>query len=191
MQYTQDYDEKFPYAIRDPWGAERTSWRQIIQPYVKSTQLFKCPSNSDTNTDAPNGANGNIRVSTNYKVNIRVIRDDANNPQTLSNIQSSATRVMASEGSGNDIWGMGFNDWGGGNSNNWAGEGWSNHLGTFNVLFADGHVKALKPVRTMTPTNFWGGFDSPAGGCSTGDVNCEVTDTEALDGLTKLEAKYP
>ena len=30
-----------------------------------------------------------------------------------------------------------------------------NHLSSSNYLFADGHVKALKPTATGTPTNLW------------------------------------
>jgi prepilin-type N-terminal cleavage/methylation domain-containing protein/prepilin-type processing-associated H-X9-DG protein len=42
MQYTQDYDEAFPQAaMRD---APYLGWAQIIQPYIKSYQLFQCPS---------------------------------------------------------------------------------------------------------------------------------------------------
>ncbi len=29
------------------------------------------------------------------------------------------------------------------------------HLGTVNFLFADGHVKAMKPSATGNPTNMW------------------------------------
>lgn len=50
MQYTQDYDERFPIAyLHDTavtgyyWG-----WMQAVQPYLKSTQIFQCPSDSDT-----------------------------------------------------------------------------------------------------------------------------------------------
>jgi hypothetical protein len=61
LQYTQDYDEKYPLRRFAPFGtgaaysssdpAERdyddNSWRTVVQPYIKSTQLFACPSNPD------------------------------------------------------------------------------------------------------------------------------------------------
>jgi prepilin-type N-terminal cleavage/methylation domain-containing protein len=54
MQYSQDYDEK--YVPRDAgWtDAEQrcNSWPLLIQPYVKSVQLFACPSNT-YNTPKP------------------------------------------------------------------------------------------------------------------------------------------
>ena len=44
-QYIQDYDEKFPSAV----GGSNTSggpygWADEIQPYLKSTQIYQCPS---------------------------------------------------------------------------------------------------------------------------------------------------
>ncbi len=50
MQYTQDYDERYMPVItyRRADGAvggyNDGGWGAIIQPYVKSTQLFQCPS---------------------------------------------------------------------------------------------------------------------------------------------------
>jgi prepilin-type N-terminal cleavage/methylation domain-containing protein/prepilin-type processing-associated H-X9-DG protein len=39
MQYTQDYDEKFPSSTYGLVG-----WGGMIYPYVKSAEVFKCPS---------------------------------------------------------------------------------------------------------------------------------------------------
>ena len=47
MQYFQDYDEQFPLLGKG--GAAETSWFFTMQPYVKSTQLLRCPSDSSTN----------------------------------------------------------------------------------------------------------------------------------------------
>ncbi|MBW3636538.1 MAG: DUF1559 domain-containing protein, partial [Armatimonadetes bacterium] len=48
-QYVQDYDEKFPLAINkaaaDATVEElRTGWAIQAQPYLKSAQIFQCPS---------------------------------------------------------------------------------------------------------------------------------------------------
>jgi prepilin-type N-terminal cleavage/methylation domain-containing protein/prepilin-type processing-associated H-X9-DG protein len=41
-QYTQDYDERFPRPIAvSPALAQ---WSDLLQPYLKSTQIFECPS---------------------------------------------------------------------------------------------------------------------------------------------------
>jgi prepilin-type N-terminal cleavage/methylation domain-containing protein/prepilin-type processing-associated H-X9-DG protein len=49
IQYTQDYDENLPNSTLAGVG----SWRWMIYPYVKSTGVYKCPSNPNTNIDPP------------------------------------------------------------------------------------------------------------------------------------------
>jgi prepilin-type N-terminal cleavage/methylation domain-containing protein/prepilin-type processing-associated H-X9-DG protein len=65
LQYVQDYDQKFPFAVQCNAGPDPTlcygnnnwmGWSVLIQPYTKSTQLLQCPSepnkvqvNADTN----------------------------------------------------------------------------------------------------------------------------------------------
>ncbi|MBM3474665.1 MAG: DUF1559 domain-containing protein [Armatimonadetes bacterium] len=45
MMYVQDYDETYCGRMRgDQSGTTRVSWPVLIQPYVKNTQLFVCPS---------------------------------------------------------------------------------------------------------------------------------------------------
>ncbi|MEO7718762.1 MAG: DUF1559 domain-containing protein [Capsulimonas sp.] len=44
MQYTQDSDESFPRSNCPP---DRDNWAQVIYPYVKSTNVYKCPDNPD------------------------------------------------------------------------------------------------------------------------------------------------
>lgn len=44
MQYTQDYDEKFPLRQGTGAGENPNSFATVTQPYVKSTQIFMCPS---------------------------------------------------------------------------------------------------------------------------------------------------
>jgi prepilin-type processing-associated H-X9-DG protein len=45
-QYTQDFDEKFP--IRNLGLTTKNQWPLLILPYIKSTQVFQCPSDTDT-----------------------------------------------------------------------------------------------------------------------------------------------
>lgn len=46
MQYIQDYDETLPGRTigPDPNAAEAMSWRRVTYPYVKSVQVYACPS---------------------------------------------------------------------------------------------------------------------------------------------------
>ena len=43
MQYSQDYDEKY---FRINWNGTDICWWDVIQPYMKSTQVMGCPSYS-------------------------------------------------------------------------------------------------------------------------------------------------
>lgn len=55
VQYQQDYDEKMPfcvvyYNVSLSGGSQTgTTWKNLIFPYVKSTQVYVCPSNNSTN----------------------------------------------------------------------------------------------------------------------------------------------
>jgi prepilin-type N-terminal cleavage/methylation domain-containing protein/prepilin-type processing-associated H-X9-DG protein len=61
-QYSQDYDERMVTAYRrfpaDVW----INWQQFVQPYVKNTQIFSCPSdvktgvNPQTSNPTPDGS---------------------------------------------------------------------------------------------------------------------------------------
>lgn len=53
MQYTQDYDETFPLIYFATTGSSM-NWARSTQPYIKSTQVFICPSGpSSPPTGAP------------------------------------------------------------------------------------------------------------------------------------------
>ncbi|RYF44766.1 MAG: DUF1559 domain-containing protein, partial [Cytophagaceae bacterium] len=53
LQYVQDYDERYPALTRrygvnyfNGGSVNWTYWQFQVQPYIKSGQLFSCPSNS-------------------------------------------------------------------------------------------------------------------------------------------------
>jgi prepilin-type N-terminal cleavage/methylation domain-containing protein/prepilin-type processing-associated H-X9-DG protein len=53
-QYTQDYDERYPPRASFI-SNQNVLWPQLYQPYVKSTQLFQCPSDTDRTSLPPMG----------------------------------------------------------------------------------------------------------------------------------------
>ena len=63
MQYTQDYDERYPpfslgagnVGFQGYNGADGARWADEIFPYVKSSQIFDCPSGSKKMTLYPGG----------------------------------------------------------------------------------------------------------------------------------------
>ena len=59
LQYIQDYDENFPLAVTGSTSSTSqppVGWADSIQPYLKSTQIYQCPSDSmapDTDPSTP------------------------------------------------------------------------------------------------------------------------------------------
>jgi prepilin-type N-terminal cleavage/methylation domain-containing protein/prepilin-type processing-associated H-X9-DG protein len=77
LQYVQDYDERYPYSrigysssnpppaeyqkfIQGPFsdGSKQVLWPEFLQPYVKSYQMFACPSRSRAISGVINGNYG-------------------------------------------------------------------------------------------------------------------------------------
>jgi prepilin-type N-terminal cleavage/methylation domain-containing protein/prepilin-type processing-associated H-X9-DG protein len=164
MQYTQDYDEKvIPSTLAEGYGGsdKRSTWPQLVQPYVKSTQLFTCP--SDTKTVQMNGYWTNL-TTPNFR-NSYLYNSDMggeSNSVSLAAIQNVATTVAVFDGGTNPTSNSNPLLWtqkdapfrtkpfvdnnvgsGGGDEYDYGGPH-PRHLETVNVLFADGHVKALR-----------------------------------------------
>jgi prepilin-type N-terminal cleavage/methylation domain-containing protein/prepilin-type processing-associated H-X9-DG protein len=169
MQYTQDYDEKFPRA----WSSTTNGgfpgdykWMDATQPYLKSTQIFQCPSASgDQYTYIQKTANrwGSYGINSIYwgggvpadKVGI------ANSGMSIANVAATATTVLCFD-SNSDFqlaWDLKGNNpttlvqYNGVNclakSNdctnfNDPGGVMERHLDTSTILYCDGHVKSVK-----------------------------------------------
>ena len=150
MQYTQDYDERFPPSNGGTNGASPDSsgswglWRLPVDPYIKSTQIYRCPSSSlgaNTNFTYTGTASGDkiFPQSFNYGYN-----------QFLMNLNvasiSEPTRLMlVADCSGviSDVPERIYNP----NYSVWFGApvavdpALGRHLGGSNVAYVDGHVK--------------------------------------------------
>ncbi len=193
MQYIQDYDEKYPItnysagtigAYVPPGGFGNDvyynygTWRYFIQPYLKSVQIFTCPSSkyppSSTNPGIGyadvNYANGQVYPgNSNYGVNENVIYTgpDANGNRSFSaaGIGAVALLPMVADASGHL-----FTDGAriiNANTTSYYGapaapdESLARHLNGSNILFADGHVKFFQqgamyidPTRTSLPAPY-------------------------------------
>ena len=92
LQYNQDYDQFFPLHTNSnssgPWTATHIKgWADAIQPYVKSTQILKCPSATGTPSDDP-GTSG----YTQYYYNLRLSWDPFTNT-VKANQEASLSRT--------------------------------------------------------------------------------------------------
>lgn len=161
LQYNQDYDERFPPSRSN--GTPNVSWPLAVQPYVKSTQLFRCPSNTGPSDQFIDGTNGTILRSyvangtgnTTYRDAWGGIQPMNENGTpgggiSIAQINSASQLILVGEHPGDSN-----NDpeyYRPDQSSNFT---FQNHLGTTNFLFADGHVKSMKPLATATPINLW------------------------------------
>ena len=174
MQYSQEYDEKLPYGCK---GDSTSPWQVTIQPYVKSTGLFKCPSVSfDGVVDNSEIVAGGPKViPRSYLCNGRgayatifdwggeqpMERGDntgggtnsLNGGAALAQLNSPTQIILIGEHTGKrsepDFYGVGDFGTTGNNIQ------FQNHLNTANFLFCDGHVKSLRPLATVNPINMW------------------------------------
>jgi len=133
LQYTQDYDEKFP-----PVAAKGANygWADLLQPYVKSTQIFQCPAQGDNGQTDPH-----LSGYTDYWFNVVL------SGHTTKTISNPANVLACGDGDdGTDLTNARY-------SISALPPQWINdthsplyrHLGYANYLFADGHVKSFKP----------------------------------------------
>jgi prepilin-type processing-associated H-X9-DG protein len=178
MQYTQDYDEKMPNRrlLND-----NNSWRTVIQPYLKSTQALVCPSNPDNKiatTDPEFGVsyaanfNYGTRDSAAYAVTEGVAVTAVRGKGAFGNTESSGISLASLQNPSQliavvetyhqpnaqfsiDLDGYAVASGPFAGNSFYEGTLFSGHLGTSNYLFADGHVKSLRPLQTVQGTNLW------------------------------------
>ncbi|BCM92607.1 hypothetical protein IAD21_04489 [Abditibacteriota bacterium] len=211
MQYAQDYDERMISGRMSPGNADNVggNWEWMLQPYVKSYQVFACPSNTRNiapmnDGQVPQVANADNPTVVSYTAPVEAgvcpgtgcnnaafgtrgvvgpsLADFANVAQTIMVADSNCNNSDFRLTSGN--W-TGNNALGsGGNPALFAG-----HLSTMNCLFVDGHVKAMKPLQTASTTmggsgtiNMWSRM-----GTDWGDSTFAP---RAIDMLTNATIKY-
>lgn len=134
VQYTQDYDEKFPVISSGDAndGSEAANgWAHNIQPYLKSTQIFNCPSEEN-----PPFTDASQIGYTDYYYNLMLAGKNQAAIDVLSNT------ILNGDGiSSNSLYNR--------TERETQGEPGADvrHLGGANYAFADGHVKWLRPEK--------------------------------------------
>jgi prepilin-type processing-associated H-X9-DG protein len=156
--YTQDYDERLPISYQGPgYDTGNTSfdyttqqgWAEILQPYLKSTQIFQCP--SESKPPVTTGTNGYTDYWANYGA---LNKSDAS-------FDSPAQTVLLGDGGNGDaayictgcVGGYPCPDAVG--TKAWLPDGGANrHLDGTNVAFVDGHVKWEKGITGGSSTAY-------------------------------------
>ena len=159
IQYVQDYDEKFPGRTM---GSEANSWRRVTFPYVKSTQIFACPSNTDNGLPARDSDAAALLTlpagapvfPQSYGANGESVSGGGTSPLTPAGSTGGVSLARFDDVARTLIVGEVDDDASGIVLNSTASRLFSGHLGQVNFLYADGHVKSVKPTTTANP-NMW------------------------------------
>ena len=182
MQYVQDYDEMYPQNDNNGFR-----WRQEILPYIKSVDIFKCPSNS-ANTQTGDWAGGPMNapeIKRSYNINQRLDR------YVLAGINAPASKVQVVESNWDNPQ-IAWPDWSNGGDTQFQRFMFNGHTGSSNYLFCDGHVKAMKGAGTMSSINMWGQFNDITGNgqaCqNVQNINCDAISPGVLAHLAELDA---
>jgi prepilin-type N-terminal cleavage/methylation domain-containing protein len=183
-QYSQDYDEKLPFVfgngvftdpkfVSDATDTSSRIWADALMPYIKSTQIFRCPSSSFTTTPRIDGSappaylgSGTTRAQMSYGAGMGYGSvapvNNTNGPffyypggvgeargRSIADFSNSADTLLISEyaNKSNDnavyMWTYQADD-------NRPG---AIHFDGCNTLFADYHVKWMKPEVLNGPVN--------------------------------------
>jgi len=179
IQYTQDFDEKYPIAN----NGSGLTWYAVLQPYVKSYQVFTCPTAGQINL--PNTSNrqysggygwnisgtqtfANIANGFGYS-NTNWGTPNGNGPLSLATVPEPAETIIvadpASNGYKNNAYfAVGYSTGNsytpvlhGGQVGPFTGDGTLSAVaagGGGNYLFADGHVKFVQASQAYC-SNMW------------------------------------
>jgi prepilin-type N-terminal cleavage/methylation domain-containing protein/prepilin-type processing-associated H-X9-DG protein len=184
LQYTQDYDEKLVIVHAGPGSfdpnTDERGWAELIQPYVRSTQLLQCP--SETNPPAADNGNGYTDYAmNNFDGSTTVGAASAYYGMSIARFDSPALSVMVWE-AGNGSAGNAYSgcttydcsaagDVSGTKASIYtstaSNENALIHLDGCNFAFVDGHVKWFKASNTTLMSNIYNGNTPPSTGSFT------------------------
>jgi prepilin-type N-terminal cleavage/methylation domain-containing protein/prepilin-type processing-associated H-X9-DG protein len=191
MQYTQDYDEKFPALNANP----ELAWGPTVQPYLKSVQIYQCP--SETNS-APTPANISTDTGyTDYSMNLFLTGFTGGSSASIASLTQASLTVLVADSRGTNN--TGYNS---GKGNAWdSGCGASGGTGIYcapglanfyssaivvgpgqrhlegqNYVFTDGHVKWYKGSSATQSASVYNGCTRAVAG-TTAFTGCTTNDT--------------
>ncbi len=151
MQYAQDYDEWFPGFLTGNSAGLRLAWYTVVQPYVKNTQCYICPSTKFYNTPSRYSTSGNDSSGNYYGYNMATIQRPTEKFLIADGAgESSAhTAVVSLTCMVNGMYSVGA----------CRGHLWPAHNDMANVAFCDGHAKIM-PVNPETCGTTTSGYNT-------------------------------
>ncbi len=167
QQYIQDYDEQYPLNNNTNTNTGAGGWVVILQPYLKSVQIFQCPSDTGAPSGSPtvngytdywynsNCASKNQAAFTAVS-NTFLSGDGDGTNQGLADYDATYDGYIDGDSTKTTINGSNITAW-----NTLLGpnataalqlKGSTKHLEGANYAFADGHVKWLKNSKPSNDT---------------------------------------
>lgn len=172
IQYSQDYDERIiPFTQSGSASGNAVAWDRVLQPYLKSEQIFKCPSNErfmGYSYNAIAATSGRTLAAMQNTTQLPIIADAVGSGTTPTSCNGPNAPYVCASGS-NPRQSLAF--WFTNFRTDWANSGrvlenrfnpgagvWftsaqtqgmvssTRHFEGTNFAFADGHVKWLKSV---------------------------------------------
>ena len=192
-QYVQDYDSQYPGARAGAWccvGVDfqgGIDWRTAVDAYIGSGNqgVWRCPSQSNRNVRtyaAPTTRYSPGPTSVGVIIKNWYSNDFDRHRREVELLNPSQTiMVIEVRDTAGNIGSVG-SAWIRTDNNTYENSLFAGHLGTSNYLFADGHVKALRPIQTVFPVDMYS-INAPT---TTG----LPTNAFMSNFITKAEARY-
>lgn len=155
MQYAQDNDEIHSFVFGD--YAQHTSWSQAVWPYVKSYQVYICPSDTIARLNAKEPACSYSQPWIRTSATSNDYRPENNvhcaTGRQESEVPAPATTILLTERFGNshyqDFYGSQDNWCTGYSTSSYPSGTFFLHTGGSNFGFADGHAKWMMLSQTL------------------------------------------
>ena len=150
MQYAQEYDERLPPLESRTRDGKIVTWRNALKPYQPDVSVWKCPSNDASKIDALDGLPIGYEAT-----DVGPIRRYG---FAMSKVFAPTETILAFEENAIDESaksnGVSWNKDDGSDAS--LNVLFAGHLATGNFLFADGHVKSMRPMATVGANgNMW------------------------------------
>ena len=144
LMYAQDYDEWFPGFINGRSPGPRPEWFRVIEPYVKNTQIYICPSSGLR--IAPNRystSNHSSSTGDYWGYRMALIQRPADKFLIMDAAGASSSGAFGSRAC--TVYGPYDPEQPPGHTLRCRGHIWPIHNEMANIAFCDGHVKTMKP----------------------------------------------
>jgi prepilin-type processing-associated H-X9-DG protein len=133
-QYTQDYDENYPPVVASAQSGY-FGWADLLQPYLKSTMIYQCPSEEND----VKGSNPRASGYTDYWMNARVA---GRKLEELTHIDKTLICGDGNAGADPTDARYALHTF----PQEWLAPSYNRHLEGLNYAFVDGQVKWYKPT---------------------------------------------